>query len=155
MAGDKTVSFGAVTVKVSGVDRFERLLQQYGDKVAGALATALYEEGKMLLTDSKENYVPVDTGNLQDSGHVTEPRLDGSTLVVDVGYGGYAAPYALSVHENPRSGKTGGVGPSGQIYKHWAAVGGWKYLELPFKEAKKGMSQRLAERARRVLGEGK
>ena len=60
-----------------------------------------------------------------------------------VGYGGASAPYALSVHENPRSGHTGGVSPSGRKYKHWARTGQWKYLETPFKARADGLSERI------------
>ena len=151
---DKSTSLGGVSVEIKGIDRFEQLLKQYGDKLGGALAVALYEEGTLIMTDSKDNYVPVDQGTLKDSGHVMEPRLEGTELIVELGYGGPAAPYALSVHENPRSGKTEGISPSGRKYKHWAAVGQWKYLEIPFKNASRGMSQRIADRAARVLGGG-
>lgn len=147
-------SFGEVKVEIKGIDRFEQLLKAYGDKLSGALAVALYEEATTIMTDSKENYVPVDQGTLRDSGHVQEPKLEGTTLLVELGYGGPAAPYALAVHENPRSGKTEGVSPSGRKYKHWAEVGQYKYLEIPFKAAAKGLSQRIADRAKRVLGEG-
>ncbi len=98
---------------------------------------------KALITDSKENYVPVDRGILRSSGHAQLPQQVGQIIYVDVGYGGAAAPYALSVHENPRAGHTGGVSPSGRRYKHWAATGGYKYLERPFQQRSKGMSKRI------------
>lgn len=147
-------SFGEVKVEIKGIDRFEQLLEAYGDKLGGALAIALYEEATAIMDDSKTNYVPVDQGTLRDSGHVQEPKLEGTTLTVELGYGDTATPYALAVHENPRSGKTEGISPSGRKYKHWAAVGEYKYLEKPFKNAAKGLSRRIADRAQRVLGGG-
>lgn len=50
---------------------------------------------------------------------------------------GFSAFYALEVHENPRSGQTGGVSPSGKwIYPEgtWADNGEWKFLENAVKE---------------------
>jgi hypothetical protein len=60
---------------------------------------------------------------------------------------GYSAEYAIPVHENPRTGKTGGVSPSGRVYsagktpsgrkstrKVFSTVGEWKFLENPLKE---------------------
>ena len=113
---------------------------------------ALYQEATELIADSQD-LVPRDTGTLAASSFirfVDDPR----TPVVEAGYGGAASAYALKVHENPRSGKTGGVSPSGQRYKHWAAVGQWKYLEQPFKQRAPGFSDRMAEVIRRILLRG-
>lgn len=49
---------------------------------------------------------------------------------------GYTAVYALKIHENPRSGHTGGTSPRGREYLRgsFATTGQWKYLETPLKE---------------------
>ena len=49
---------------------------------------------------------------------------------------GFSAAYALKTHENPRSGNTGGVSPSGKPYPEgsYAKVGQYKFLETPLKE---------------------
>ncbi len=107
-----------------------------------AMRAALVQEGTLLMADSQK-LVPRDLGTLAGSGTVQE-ETGTSIPSVLVGYGGAAAPYALSVHENPRSGKTGGVSPSGQKYKHWAKVGQWKYLEEPFKARTAGFADRVA-----------
>jgi hypothetical protein len=65
------------------------------------LAMALYASGEAVMTDSKENYVPVVDGTLRGSGFVEEPKLKGSTLSVTLGYGGAASEYAVVVHEAP------------------------------------------------------
>src|SRR5262245_61807807 len=97
------------------------------------MRAALYEEATELLNDA-DLLVPVDTGTLKGSKfRFDDSPWTGGRVEMIAGYGGAAAPYALAVHENPRSGKTGGVGPSGQKYQHWAQVGEWKYLETPFK----------------------
>lgn len=55
---------------------------------------------------------------------------------------GFSAAYALKTHENPRSGKTGGVSPSGYQYKKgtWSKVGFWKFLENPLKRTNRFLS---------------
>jgi hypothetical protein len=60
----------------------------------------------------------------------------------------------LAVHENPRSGHTGGVSPSGGRYKHWASVGQWKYLEQPFKERAPSFAARMTTIIRNILLRG-
>lgn len=107
------------------------------------LAQALYEEAELIMGISKEEYVPVMDGTLRATGHVKPPVIAGPTIEVTLGYGGPAAPYALSVHENPRSGHTEGVSPQGRPYKRWAKVGGWKYLEIPVSQAMPGLVSRI------------
>ena len=132
--------------EVTGVERVLAALANLGPKGPQALAAALYQEGQGILGVSQAEYVPVDQGALRGSGFVREPVVEGPLVTVTIGYGGVAAPYALAIHENPRSGKTGGVSPAGRHYKHWATVGEWKYLETPFKAAAAGLDDRLAAR---------
>ena len=110
------------------------------DAALKAAAKQLYKSANVIMDDSKSNYVPVETGTLRSSGLVEPPVVEGGRVVVTLGYGGPAAPYALSVHENPRSGKTGGVSPSGRKYRRWAKVGEWKYLSTPFELARRAIS---------------
>jgi len=112
-----------------------RKLQDINRRHPAIIDAALFKTANDIMKDSKENFVPVDTTNLQASGHTELPERKGNKVTVTIGYGGAAAPYALAVHENPRSGKTQGTGPSGQKYKTWAQVGEWKYLETPLIEA--------------------
>ena len=121
------------------------------EKVAQAVRAALYQEASAIMTDSKSNFVPVDTGNLRASGTVLTPTVEGDQVSIRFGYGGPAAAYARAVHENPRAGKTGGRSPSGQKYTSWAKVGQWKYLEIPFKNAKAGLAGRIMKRVRSAL----
>jgi hypothetical protein len=129
---------------VGGSKEVAAALRQLEGKAFPSLRAALFQEANALVNDSKA-LCPVDTGNLINSAFTYEA---GSVLTHHpeflVGYGGAAAPYALAVHENPRAGKTGGVGPSGQHYKHWAQVGQWKYLETPFKARTAGFAIRVA-----------
>lgn len=136
-------------LSISGNLEVMKLLQDLGEKAPLTLRAALYQEGTDLLNEA-DLLVPRDTGNLAGSKFQRETP-DGN----EVGYGGAASPYALTVHENPRSGKTGGVGPSGQKYTHWAAVGQWKYLETPFKARMAGFADRIAASLRATLLKGK
>lgn len=62
------------------------------------LAKALYSEGQRILADAIP-LTPIDTGSLRASGHVKPPEVAGDTVVVQIGFGGAAAPYAVYVHE--------------------------------------------------------
>ncbi len=137
-------------LEFTGTLELAKTLQGLGQAAPQAVGEALFDEGNELLNDSKE-YVPVDFGTLRNSGHVEPPKQVGHDIQVMVGYGGAAAAYALAVHENPRSGKTGGVSPSGKKYQHWATTGQWKYLETPFKIRVAGYSSRMANRLKQSL----
>lgn len=68
------------------------------------VANALYLVAEEIMTDAKANYVPVLTGNLRRSGFVQKPTITPNRQVeVVIGFGGSAAPYALKIHEAPRS----------------------------------------------------
>lgn len=140
-----------ITITVLGAAKVAKILERRGAVAKRALLGALFEEGEELMRISKEQFVPVDTGNLRKSGFVRKMK---SGLGVEVGFGGPAARYALKVHENPRSGKTGGVSPSGRRYKTWAKVGQWKYLITPFKQRKRGLAKRVAQRFAERLRRG-
>ena len=107
-----------------------------------AAQAALHRFAEEVMADSKENYVPVRTGVLRGSGFVAD-AMTPTAAEVTLGYGGAAAEYAIPVHENPRSGKTGGKAPDGSTYKSYARVGEWKYLETPLKARSPLMAQAL------------
>lgn len=131
----------------SGTENIRKQLHELQSGAPVAIATALYEEAEALMTEIKENHVPVDQGPLRASGFVHLPRpLPGGGWIVRLGFGGAAAPYAWKVHENPRSGRTGGISPTGQRYRSWAKVGHWKYFERPFLSFIKGLNQRVGKR---------
>ncbi len=106
-------------------------------QVGRAVGAALYQEAERIMADSKENYVPVDWGNLRASGHVDEPKVSGTGASVELGFGGPATPYALRQHEE-------------LSYTH--EVGEAKYLEKPLIAAMDGLAARLGARIRRELG---
>ena len=85
-------------------------------------------EGEGIMAQSKE-IVPVLNGHLRASGHVRPPKFRGGSVVIELVYGGVAAPYALIVHEELQ-----------------AVVSGQpKFLEMPAKAAAKGMGSRIAK----------
>lgn len=106
----------------------------------------MYRTWQAIMAESK-NLVPVSDGELRSSAYVDLPERVGTEVRVQ---GGYSAPYANAVHENPRAGKTGGVSPSGQRYKRWATVGQWKFLEIPFRRLVQGLPERIRQA---IIGE--
>ncbi len=130
--------------------------------------SALYIEANAIMSRSKREFVPVDDGFLQGSGHVEEPVVDNDgSISVRLGYGGTAGAYALAIHEfpdGPIPPSWRGIGPleqgSGTVKsvediksvrtrEPWS-IGdtghGPKYLERPLRDASEGMNERLAAR---------
>lgn len=141
-----------LTMTVTGSEQVKRVLAELGQRATPAMQQALRTEAQELLDESLR-LVPVMDGYLAGSGTVTEDA-NASAPTLIVGYGGASAPYALSVHENPRSGQTGGIGPQGQRYKKWAHNGQWKFLEQPWKARIAGFADRIAARLRATLLKG-
>ena len=117
--------------------------QTVHDFVKAMAAAALYSEGQRILAASKA-LVPVDTGALLASAYITPPVLWSSGASVELGY---AHDSAVSVHFNPRSGKTGGVGPGPrwENYRTWAGTGQWMFLQEPASVMSQTSEKRMAE----------
>lgn len=92
------------------------------------LKSALFVEAEMVMTDSKFNYVPVDTGNLRNTGTVLAPTVKNNRVEVRLGYGSSSVQYAFKIHEAPKS---------------WGQ-GRNKYLTKPLNKASHGMESRIA-----------
>lgn len=99
-------------VKVVGVPALASKFKRAKNAVKQAVRATLFQEAEKIMTASKRQ-VPVDTGNLRASGHVTLPFEVGGKMFVELGYGGPAGAgnhggqtnnesvgYALSVHED-------------------------------------------------------
>ena len=117
-------------------------LAALGDKMVPSMEAVLTEEAEEVITAADE-LVPADIGNLKGSKFVEPPIVLGGDVTVELGYGNTATLYAMSVHENPRSGQTGGRTPSGSKRKTFAKVGEWKYLETPFVASMAGWLDRV------------
>lgn len=121
--------------RVTGSDRIVRMLRAHSEKAVAALKKELYREAEEIMAESKP-LVPVDTGNLRDSGVVKLPVQEGGAIVQELGYGGAAADYAIFVHENT-------------VVFH--KVGMAKFLEIPFRQAQRGQVERIAAGMRKSL----
>ncbi len=142
----------AISMQVIGLRETLATLDKLGSRAPQAAGRLIKNfADTQVVKPAKEDYVPVDTGNLKSSIRASEPVVQGTSVSVTVSAGGPAAPYALSVHENPRAGKTGGLSPQGRKYKHWAKVGQWKYLETPALMAAKNSKAWLQDEAMALL----
>lgn len=93
--------------------RARRAGEDYRRKLRGAL----FRRCEAIMTRSKDEFVPVELGNLKNTGHVS---IDPNKLVVTLAYGGPGVDYAVIQHER-------------LDFQH--RVGGPKYLERPLMEA--------------------
>lgn len=96
------------------------------------IAAALYTEAEAIMRWSRDEWVPIVTGQLYDSGYVKDPDVRRNKVSVEIGYD---APYALVVHEAPPD---------------WGQ-GMNKYLEWPMLLSQHGMLDRVGERLRQTL----
>lgn len=119
-------------VKLMGADLLTRKLHAATGAGKQAVARALVEEAETIITASKQQYVPVDTAALKNSGFVQPRAVSESRFEVTLGFGGPAAPYAVIVHEDLTKRHT---------------VGQAKYLEIPLRARVQGMRAVLRQRA--------
>lgn len=113
---------------------FMMKLEKYAKDKPDKLAAAMFQEAEEIMGESKEKYVPVDTATLKSSGFVLPPNMYGNKILVEFGFGGPAAPYAITVHEDLDA-------------KH--TVGSAKYLEKPIMEAKNKIIPNIVNRIER------
>lgn len=133
-----------MSFEFKGSKAMQKKLKRIADKTPDRVKAALRIEAELIMAKSKQDYVPVDLGTLRSSGFVNDPVRKGKEVSVEIGYGGAASAYALSVHEQPSQydppswrGKTIEFNPSGR---------GSKFLERPFMEALPGLAERVAKR---------
>jgi len=147
MAAGEFIDFG-----IDGIDelaaKYTRLGQLNPDELG--LAKVMSEGAELMMTASKL-LCPVVTNTLRSSGKVEPPVVTHDTLEITLGYGGAARKYAFKVHENPRTGRTGGRSPSGRKYYPrpglpfpYSRVGQWKFLETPVAQQKAAFFDRVA-----------
>jgi hypothetical protein len=122
--------------QVQGVAELNAKLRALGENIPEEAGAELYRQAEDVMGDSKQNYVPVDTGTLKSSGYVELPERDGDQLRVEMGYGGAAAPYAIYVHER-------------LDVRH--PVGQAKFLELPLLAAVETIFTAIADAVRRGI----
>ena len=114
------------TVQLEGLDRALAWLDAAPEKVGKGLEKGLYTHAAKVMAES-QRIVPVGgpptsphdpaPGTLKASGTVLPPKHEGSTVVVELGYGGAASAYAWRQHED-------------LLYRHKPGQTA-KYLERP------------------------
>lgn len=150
---------GNIRLEIIGIDELVAKIDKYGKEATRSIGMSFRAEAEAIMTTAKEKFVPVVTGNLRASGKVQSTRVTATTVEQVLGFGGAAAAYAFRVHENQRSGHTGGRGPQhvnkrgtgynlGRKYRagSYSTVGQWKYLEQPAVEAAPGIAERTLAR---------
>lgn len=150
--------FGGRLERVGG-GPLDAALRALGRRAPHALARGLYREGERIMAASKP-LVPVDTGALRSTGYVALPKIDGSRVSLEIGYGGPAGGnQQTGPFISPRSGRTvlpgQPVGYAVVVHEDLTArhtVGQAKYLEKPFLEARRGQAERIARDARSYKG---
>lgn len=109
--------------------RGEKLFRQ-------GVAAGIYALGNEVMTDAKKRS-PVDLGTMRGSGYVTEPKDDGKTIELELGFGGPASDYVVRQHEDLGLRHT---------------VGEAKFLERAF-DASSGSRGRIAAQVAREVVE--
>ena len=105
--------------------KLRKLSKTYPDR----MELAIRVEAELIMTKSKQSFVPVKLGALRSSGHVEAVERVGRIILVRLVYGGVSAPYAIIQHER-------------LDFQH--KVGEAKYLERPLNQAVPGMAKRMA-----------
>ena len=118
-----------ITFRIKGLDKAEAEIQRLAKKYPEAARRALYRNAEFIMTDSKQNYVPVDEGQLRASGHVV---MDATKLEVTLGFGGPAGIGNVSDSNDETVGYAI-VQHEVDSYEH--TVGEDKYLEKPLMAA--------------------
>ncbi len=97
-------------IEIEGTANLERMLVELGAKAETRIPAALFQAAETVMARSKPN-VPVDTGVLRGSGHVSLPSRSATGWEVMFGYGGAAQKYAYIQHEaddfnHPKGGQS-------------------------------------------------
>lgn len=102
-------------------------LRAMAKKSPRAMERALYKYGNTEMGEAKR-ITPVEDGDLRDSGTVEEPLWRGETLSIELYFGGAAADYALTVHEDLEA---------------YHEQGQAKFLETPLNQSEPYFDQRV------------
>ena len=133
-------SLGNFGASIEGLDAVRAKLGSLAGIFEWQLGNSLLAEGREIL-DAAKAAVPIDSGELRDSGSVSLLETNGSVLSVTVSFGeGRSAAYAAAVHETPSAYDP----PSWKATAPHFSQGGPKYLERPLLAASNGMAERIA-----------
>ena len=116
-----------------------RKINRLNSQITQSARRGLREAAEEVMAKSKE-FVPVDTGALRESGHVSRVKTEGNLLSVEMAYGNSSTRYARRVHEWLGSNV------------HWSVDGtGPKYLERPYLEMLPEIPAKLLETFRSMF----
>lgn len=126
-------------MRVDGVEKVIDNFRKLGKLGVQAVCAAMYAEASNIMLES-QRLVPVDLGWLRGSQYVTLPDPKETRPYTELGY---AASYAVPVHEAPsnRNWQTPGTGP--------------KYLQRPLNKVRTKLAQQIAKRAKGIIESGK
>jgi hypothetical protein len=110
---------------IVGLDTVVNNLEKKIAQAGKGSAKGLFAAGTFVMQKAQKD-APVMHGHLRRSAFVDKP-VDEPGIGSVVAFG-FRTPYAIKTHENPRSGKTGGVSPRGRRYSNWARKGRAFYL---------------------------
>lgn len=135
-----------------GVADLRRNLTDISRQSKENLSTATLEEAEAIAERSRNEFVPINSGNLAStiqvvSGQLSQGRNDlgqftsGSALEVRIIAGDDTTPQALAIHEHPSEHSP----PSweGVNVKFQPSGRGPKYVEIPLNESIGGMAERV------------
>ena len=127
-----------MSIKVKGLNKVLRNLSRLGKDSEKAYKAALSDEADIIFGKSLRLVpVAIDGGILRSTGHVNIKKR-GNDIIAQIIYGGGPAKsYAIVQHED-------------LTFRH-RGIQQAKYLEQPFREAQPGMTNRLANRIKKVL----
>lgn len=138
-----------------GVADLRRNLTDISRQSKENLSTAALEEAESIAERSRNEFVPIESGNLAStiqvvSGQLLQGRNDlgqftsGSAIEVRVIAGDDTTPQALAIHEHPSEHSP----PSweGVNVKFQPSGRGPKYVEIPLNEAIGGMAERVGKK---------
>lgn len=141
-AAIQLIGFEAVVARLIGLPKVAKL----------ALGHAMRAEMEGVIELAKDNYVPIDTGELRDSAKVRGPFFPSKgSMEVWGSFGPAVNPrgshYAIPVHEIPEPPAKSVGGRS--AHHEW---GTWKYLQIPFLIRQAGMVGRIEAEFDLLLG---
>jgi hypothetical protein len=120
---------------LEGTVEAERLLEEIAREAIPVGLQSLMRSAEQVMTRSKNEFCPVDTGALRATGMVSS-EVQGNVVNVILGYGGSALDYAVVVHETNRKYRGGKS---------------WKYLQIPLQEALPDINRAMAEDYNKML----
>ena len=113
-------------IETASLEAFRDRCELAKERGRNAAMSAVYLEANNIMADAIEK-APKDIGTLRSSGYVTLPEGD---PIVEMGFGGPAADYAVTVHE--------------ELFKNYTTPGtGPKYLENAINEHSRNLVHNL------------